>query len=124
MMEFIPFNVNKKVGSLGQFLPYMNEEGIFDSFHAIKNIIASNIVRAVSYLHSRDIVRKDIKPAKVLMPSSHCKRYKHQELEMAFDKKPIFCKFGDLGEAKSMYTQNNTLTSKNRTTTVHMGSIG
>ena len=43
---------------------------------------------------------------------------------MAFDKKPIVCKLGDLGEAKSMYTQTNTLTSKNRTTTVHMGSIG
>ena len=59
MIELIPFNANKKVSSLGQFLPYMNEEGIFDSFPAIKNIIASDIVRAVSCLHCRDIVHKD-----------------------------------------------------------------
>ena len=42
---------------------------------------------------------------------------------MAFDKKPIVCKLGDLGEARSMYTQTNSLTGKNCTTAVHMGSL-
>ena len=42
---------------------------------------------------------------------------------MAFGKKTIVCKLGDLGEARSMYTQNNALTGKNRTTTVHSGSL-
>ena len=38
---------------------------------------------------------------------------------MVFGKKPIHCKFGDLGEAKSMYTQTNALNGTNGTTTVH-----
>ena len=42
---------------------------------------------------------------------------------MAFDKKPIVCKLGDLGEARSMYTQTNALTGKNCTTAAHMGSL-
>ena len=42
---------------------------------------------------------------------------------MVFGKKPIVCKLGDLGEARSMYTQTNALTGKNCTTAVHRGSL-
>ena len=77
----------------------MNKEDIFDSFPGIGNIIASNVVRAVSYLHNRNIVHRDIKPAKVLGSNFHYKNNKHEELEMAFGKEPVVCKIGDLGEA-------------------------
>ena len=39
----------KKVNSLNQFLSYVNEEDIFDSFHGIGNVIASDVVRSISY---------------------------------------------------------------------------
>ena len=94
----------KKVNSLDQFLTYMNEEYIFVSFPGIVNAIASDVVRAVSYLHSGAIVNKDIKPGNVLVSNSHYKSYKHEELEMVFGKAPIVCKLGDLGEARYMYT--------------------
>ena len=70
----------------------MNEEVIFDSFTDIGNVIVSYVVYAVSYLHSRDIVPKDIKPASVLVSNSHYKSFKHDELEMAFGKTPTVCK--------------------------------
>ena len=76
----------------------MNEEDIVDSFPGIGNVIASDVVCAVSYLHSRDIVHRDTKPANVLVSNSHYKSYIHEELEMAFGKKPIFCKLGDFGK--------------------------
>ena len=38
-------------------------------------------------------------------------------------KNPIKCKLGDLGEARSVYTQTNALTGKNCTTAVHRGSL-
>ena len=102
----------------------MNEEDIFNSFLGTANVIASDVVRVVSYLHSRHIVHRDIKPANVLVSNSHYNNYKHEELEMAFGKKkPIVCKLDDLGETRSMYTQINALTSKNRTTAVHRGSL-
>ena len=87
------------------------------------NVITSDVVRAVSYLHSRDIVHRNIKPANILVSNSHYKSFKHEELEMAFGKKPIVCKLGDLGEARSMYTQTNVLTGKKCTTVVHRGSL-
>ena len=63
----------------------------------------------------------DIKPANVLVSNSHYKSFKHEELEMA--KNLLNCKLGDLGEARSVYTQTNALTGKNCTTAVHRGSL-
>ena len=65
----------------------------------------------------------DTKPVNVLVSNSHYKSYKHEELEMAFCKKPINCKFGDLGEAKSVYTHTNALAGKNFTAAVHRESL-
>ena len=67
-----------------------NKEDIFDSFPGIGNVITSDVVLAVLYLHSRDIVHRDIKPANVLVSNSHYKSYKYKQLEMAFGKK-IYC---------------------------------
>ena len=49
----------------------------------------------------------------------HYKSYKREALEMPFSKKPIASKLGDLGEAKSSFTQSKALTGKNCTTAVH-----
>ena len=57
------------------------------------------------------------------MSNFHYKSYKYEESEIGFGKKPIICKLGDLGEARSMYTQTNALTGKNCTTAVHRGSL-
>ena len=65
----------------------------------------------------------DIKPANLLVSNSHYKSYKHKELEMAFGKKPISCKLGDLGKVRSVYTQTNALAGKNCTTAAHTGSL-
>ena len=107
--DFEPCNADKKVSSLDQFLSYMNKEIIFDSFPGIENVIVSDVLRTVSYLHSRDIIHRDRKPANVLASNSnsHYKSYKHEEAKMAFGKKTIACKLGDLREARSMYTQTN-----------------
>ena len=120
--DFEPFNTDQNVSSLDQFLSYINKEDIFDSLPGIGNVIASDVILAVSYLHSRNIVHRDINPANVLVVNSHYKSYKHKELEMAFGKKPIVSKLGDLEEARSMYTQSNTLTGKNGATVAHTGS--
>ena len=83
---------------MDQFLLYMNKEDIFDSFPGIGNVIASDVVRAVPYLHSRDIVYRVIEPANVLVSNSHYKRYKHEELEMASGKNLLSVNLGIWGK--------------------------
>ena len=85
----------------------MNEEDLFDSFPGIGNVIAS------------DVVCKDVKAANVFVSYYHYESYKKEVLQLAFGKKPIVCKLGDLGEARSIYTQTNALTGKSCTTAVH-----
>ena len=80
----------------------MNEEVIFHSFPGIGNVIVSDVVRAVSYLHNKDIIHRDTIPANIFVSNSHYKSYKYEKLEMTFGKKPIVCKLGDLGEARSI----------------------
>ena len=76
----------------------MNKEDIFDSFPGIGKVIASDIFCAVSYLHSRDIVYKDIKLANVLVSNSHYKSYNHEELEMVFGKNLLSVNLGIWGK--------------------------
>ena len=49
----------------------MNEEDIFVSFPGNGSVIASDVVHAVSYLRSGDIVQRDMKPAIVLVSNSY-----------------------------------------------------
>ena len=74
---------------MDQFLSYMNEEVIFDSFSGIGNIILSDVVCAVSYLHSKDNMYRDTKPANVLVSNFHYKSYKHEESTTTFGKKKL-----------------------------------
>ena len=97
----------------------MNEEVILYSFPGIGNVIVSGVFHAVSYLHNGDIKHKYTIPIKVSVSNAHYKSYKYKESVMAFSKKPIVCKLGDLGEARSMYTQTNALTGKSCKTAVH-----
>ena len=46
--DFESFNADEKVSSLNKFWSYMNKEDIFDIFPGFGNVIASDVVRAVS----------------------------------------------------------------------------
>ena len=57
------------------------------------------------------------------MFNSHYKSNKHKNRRWCLAKNLLFFKFGDLREARSMYTQTNALTGKNCTNAVHRESL-
>ena len=64
-------NADKNVSSLDQFLSHMNKEVIVDSFPGIGSVIVTDVVRAVPYQYSTDIIHRDTKPANVLVSNFH-----------------------------------------------------
>eukprot|EP00112_Aurelia_sp_Birch-Aquarium-sp1_P023193 Seg681.5 transcript_id=Seg681.5/GoldUCD/mRNA.D3Y31 product="Serine/threonine-protein kinase TOS3" protein_id=Seg681.5/GoldUCD/D3Y31 len=119
--SFKPFNHENSVNSLYQFLSYLDGEELFAYFPSICNTIVEDVLAAVDFLHSRDIVHRDIKPANVLVSNLHYANLGVGSNEM-FMSQPIICKLADLGEARSAVTQTRALVGNSRTKFLARGS--
>ena len=58
LLEF-DFKMQTKM-SQDQFLSHVNKGELFDIFDGVGNVSAQDVIRAVLYLHRRDIVDRDI----------------------------------------------------------------
>ena len=119
--SFRTFNRENSVNSLDQFLSYLDGEELFAYFPSICNKIVDDVLTAVDFLHSRDIVHRDIKPANVLVSNLHYANLEVGSNEM-FTSQPIICKMADLGEARSTVTQTRALVGNSRTKFLARGS--
>ena len=121
--SFIPFGGTKIVNFLDKLLILMSEENYFTCFPGIGNVIARDITNAIAYLHGKDIVYRDIKPANILMSNSHYSNLQGNDLKVAYEKKPIVCKLEDLGKARSQAKKTNILLENSRTKVLNRGSL-
>ncbi|XP_065059735.1 LOW QUALITY PROTEIN: serine/threonine-protein kinase Chk2-like, partial [Rhopilema esculentum] len=106
---------------LDQFLSYLDGEELFVYFSSICNKIVKHVLTAVDFLHSRDIVHRDIEPANVLVSNLHYADLKHGSNEV-FMSQPRVCKLAEMGEARSRVTQTRALVGNSRTKFLARGS--
>ena len=118
--SFIPFGGTQVVNFLDKFLILMNEESYFTCFPGIGN--ATDITNAIAYFHGKDIAHKDIKPANILVSNSHYSNLQGVDLKVAYEKTPIVCKLGDLGEARSQAAKTNIILQNSSTKDLNRGS--
>ena len=105
IFSFEPFKLKDlKANSLGKLLEIVNTHN-FSSKLKLQNKIAHDITSAIRFLHSNNIVHRDIKPKNILVSNQHYINLSGDELAMAFQTCPIKCKIGDLGESRATFAQ-------------------
>ena len=65
--SFTPFNRDATVNSLDEFLPYYDQEDLRCFFPTILHKISSDTTKAVQYIHSNNVVHRDIKLGNILL---------------------------------------------------------
>ena len=120
--SFQPFDRNESVSSLNKLLTYLVEEDLLQYFPGIGNYIVRDIAAAICYLHNNDIVHRDIKPSNILVSNQAYSHLPEAKMQKVFRVKPITCKVGDLGEARSTLTRTNGLCVNSRTNGINRGS--
>ena len=106
MMELVVFDFNvfgtdRKLTTLEDLLRYCDNF----MFKKIENILlsaATDIVKGLKYLHSKEVVHHDLKPSNVLISNHHYRNLvTMEERNKVFQDRPIICKLCDFGESRS-----------------------
>ena len=120
--SFIPFGGIEVVNSLDKILILMSEESYLFCSPAIGNVIARDKTNEIAYLHGIDIAHRNIKPANILVSNSYYSNLQGVNLKVAYEKRPIVCKLGDLGEARSQTAKTNIILQNSSTKDLNRGS--
>eukprot|EP00794_Sanderia_malayensis_P019661 gene19661-21608_t len=99
----------------------MDEEGLMTLFPRVCNVIAHDMINAVSYMHNLNMVHIDIKPANVLVSNMHY-ALKKGDCKEEFARCPIVCKLNDFGESRSQLCKTQAMLNNRCTKHLNRGS--
>ena len=109
--SFLPFEDEKVVSSLADFLCHVNTHYSFTGFEHVVPAIAKDIAIGLNFLHKNDIVHRDLKPANILVSNKHYAHMQGEKLQSMWNTSPVVCKIADFGESRSRIIQTQTLLS-------------
>ena len=102
-----PFGLNHQISDLLEFLNTFDhiegETEAFQHFSPVFPKTAKNVAEGLCFLHSNDIVHRDLNPSNVLVSNRHyCKKdISADQLPCVFADCPVVCKLTDFGESRS-----------------------
>ena len=117
-------DIDKKVHSLREFLGFVDKHDALESFNqcGFFTKIAKDVASGLCYLHSKDIVHRDLQTANVLVSNQHYSNMTSEEdFSKALQENPVMCKVTDFGESRSRLVQT-ALVVHSRTQRLNRGT--
>ena len=109
--DYSPFRIDHRASSLQDFLDFASTDDEYAiSFSCLHVKIAEDVTLGLKYLHEKNIVHMDLKPANVLVSNQHYCDLDQESVQEAWKgNNGIVCKLVDFGESRSSVQQTATL---------------
>lgn len=127
LVEFMTFDFSRigieqdPVFNLKEFLIACDSISDFHGFAHTQYFLAKDIIEGVSFLHSKGIAHRDLKPDNILVSNRHYLHCQESDNSLWWNLRPIVAKLTDFGESRSNLIQTRTLAQTN-TINLYRGS--
>ena len=87
--SFRPFEDDRVVSSLSEFLSHADLQFEFKGFEHVVPVIAKEVAVGLKFLHENGIAHRDLKPANILLSNDHYIHVCGDELEFMWEISPV-----------------------------------